>query len=1083
MKTPSFQEDHISQVPALQLLIAMGYTYVTPNEAKLWRGNKSSQVLFEDVLRKQLQKLNSIQRKGNTYDFSEGNINAAITALKDLPMHNGFMSANNAFYNLITLGKAFEQTIDGDKKSHTIQYVDWEHPQNNSYHVTEEFSVLRTGSSKEYRPDIVLFINGIPMVVIECKSPALSGTKSPTELASEQHIRNFSKDGIRGLYVYSNLLLSIATNEGSYATTGTSLEFWSKWKEQYTSAKAEENDAKLVQQLKNKPLTALEKEALFSDRFKYVKSYFDALEKEERLVTAQDQLLHSLCNPKRLLDIMHNFVLYDNGIKKIARYQQYFTVNRILNRVATITSEGKRKGGVVWHTQGSGKSLTMVMLAQLLATPKNILNPKIILVTDRIDLDDQISETFRKCKREVRQARTGTHLTELLQDSSDAIITTIINKFEAAVKQCKTPFTSPDIFVLIDEGHRTQYGTFNVNMERIFPNACFLAFTGTPLMKKEKSTANKFGGYIGTPYTVRDAVNDGAVVPLLYEGRHNLITVDEKPLNRYFDRIATKLSEEGKASLKRKFNTVNELNKAPLVIQERALDISEHYTQFFQTSNDIYKPKAQLVAPSIKTALLYHECLNDIGMVSSAVVVSQSDQREGTTDGFYNVNEDKRREDEYFNAMIDKYGDIKSYEKSIINDFKHREHPEILIVVAKLLTGFDAPNNTVLYLCRSLTEHTLLQAIARVNRVAPGKDYGYIIDYYGNLEHLDTALEVYSNSLGFEEEDIVGMATNMEEEAKKLPQAHSELWDIFKTLRNKTLEPSAYEELLQPKDIRDKFYTKLSNFARLLKMALSSVHYVNNTSENKIKGYKKDAKFFLKLRMDVKRRFGDDLDYKEYEPKIQKLINQHISTEGEVVNITDLIDVFSKEGRDAALEKLHGDAAKADYITSQIDKSISVRMDEDPIFYKKLSELIKETIAAYYQKRISEAEYLKRAKEFEEEFNNGRKNSIPEALEGNESAAIFYDFSNKIFEDIALLKVPFHEEVGLAVDAIIQEHMQIDGKKIVEWYKNEDVKGKMNIAIGDAVYDILEKYETAPDWKLIETLIANCMKVAESRYK
>ena len=1082
MTTPSFLEDHISQVPAIQLLIGMGFQYLTPTQALELRGGKKSQVLFEPILRKQLKAINSITRKGKEYDFSDANINSAILAVKDLPIQDGFINANAAFYDLITLGKAFEQSIDGDKKSHTLQYIDWETPTNNVFHVTEEFSVMRTARTDHYRPDVLLFINGIPTVIIECKTPALKGTKSPTELAIEQHIRNFSESGIRSLYIYSNLLMSLAVNDGSYATTGTSKEFWAKWKEQFPNKQAEQTYEAELKKLKNEPLTANQKVDLFSDRFKYVKNYFDSLEEEERPLTKQDEMLYSLCRPERLLDLIRNFTLYDNGIKKVARYQQYFAVNETLNRVTNFDNIGKRKGGVIWHTQGSGKSLTMVMLAQMIASSPHITNPKIVLVTDRIDLDDQISDTFKKCQKEVVQAKTGAHLATLLKDSGDAIITTIINKFEAAVKQTKKPFLSSDIFVLIDEGHRTQYGTFNVSMERVFPNACFLAFTGTPLMKKERSTAKKFGGYIGLPYTVQDAVEDGAVVPLLYEGRHNLITLNEDPINRYFEKVSEPLSDYGKAALKRKFNTVNELNKAEQVVYARAWDISEHYRDFFQTHNDKYKPKAQLVAPTIKTALLYHDCLKKIGMVTSEVIVTQTDQREGTTDGFYESNPEKEREDRYFKAMTDKYGDLKKYEKNVISQFKNRDQPEILIVVAKLLTGFDAPCNTVLYLCRSLKEHTLLQAIARVNRVFPGKDYGYIIDYYGVLENLDNALSTYSGLSDFDDNELEGTLTNLNEEIKELPQAHSEVWDIFKTLRDKNLEPTAYEELLKPEDIRHKFYEKLSKFARLLKMALSSLEFVKNTPPNKIDTYKKDAKFFLKLRVDVKRRYNDELSYKEFEPQIQKLINQHISTEGEIMKVTELVNIFDKEEREAEVEKITGKAAQADHIASRTIKAINLKMREDPIYYKKLADLIKETIAAYHQKRLDEAEYLRKAKDLENQFFNGRSDNAPEELAGNEAGLAFYNFAKDIFEDIELLKTPFHLELSLIVDKVVKDHIFLNGKKVIEWQRNEDVIGKINITLGDAIYDLHQKFDLDTDWNKIDNLIEECMKIAKLKY-
>lgn len=1083
MNTPSFKEDHISQIPAIQLLINMGYKYISPKKAKELRYNKDSVVLFEDILKEQLNKINKISRKGKKYNFSDANINSAIIAIKDLPIQNGFISANSEFYDLITLGKAFEQSIDGDKKSHTIQYFDWENPKNNVFHVTEEFSVLRDGRSEHYRPDLVLFINGIPSCIIECKSPSLSGTKSPTELAIEQHIRNFSKEGIRSLYVYSNLLLSIATNDAAYATTGTSKEFWSKWKELHSSKAAESRYWNNLNELKNTPLSSEDKNDLFCDRFKYVKEYFSSLEEENRVVTKQDEYLYSLCQPERLLDFIRNYTLFDDGVKKVARYQQYFAVKETIKRVSKFDDLGKRKGGVIWHTQGSGKSLTMVMLAQLIATNPNISNPKILLVTDRIDLDDQISDTFKKCQKDVIKAKTGTHLSELINDSSDAIITTIINKFENVIKHSKNPFISPDIFVLIDEGHRTQYGSFSVSMQRIFPNACFIAFTGTPLMKKEKNTAQKFGGYIGKAYTVNDAVNDGAVVPLLYEGRHNIITLNEKPLNAFFDRVSEDLPDYGKAALKRKFNTVNELNKAEQIVYARAWDISTHYTDFFQTNGDIYKPKAQIVAPYIKTAFLYKKYLDEIGKVSSVVVVTQPDPREGTEDAFYNTNEEKEKENRYFNAMIDKYGNLKAFEKSIINQFKKRDHPEIIIVVDKLLTGFDAPNNTILYLCRQLREHTLLQAVARVNRVLPGKDYGYIIDYYGNLENLDSAIDTYSGLEGFDKQDLEGTFTSMTEELEKLPQAHADLWDIFKTLKDRNLEPTAYEEFLSAEDVRNKFYEKLTIFARLLKLALSSVTFVSNTDDKKIDRYKMDAKFFLKLRVDVKRRYNDDIAYREYEPQIQNLINKHISTDGEIMKITEPIDIFDKNERQTEVEKIVGKAAQADHIASRTIKAINIKMQEDPIYYTSFADLIRKTIEDYHQKRIDEAEFLKKAKEYDDKFFNGRIDNVPEKLVNNELAIAFYNYSKSLFNDVELLKTDFHIEMGLEMEKIVNDNIYHHNKKIIDWHKNTDITGQINIKLGDIIYDLLTKYNMDTNWDIIDELIEECSKIAIIKYQ
>ncbi|MCB0855661.1 MAG: type I restriction endonuclease subunit R, partial [Bacteroidetes bacterium] len=377
MPTPSFQEDHISQIPAIQMLVNLGYTYLTPEEALNLRGGKTSGILLEPALKTQLATLNQIHYKNKYYPFSDANLNTAIQALKDYPIQEGYITASEYIYNLLTLGNSLEQSIEGDKKSFTLQYIDWEKPERNVYHVTEEMSVLRNASHEHYRPDIVLFVNGIPFCVIECKRPDM---KDPLDQAISQHLRNQQEDGIRGLYVYSQLCLSLATNQAKYGTNATKPKFWSKWQEKFRSEKEEKNWKDQVFQLKNTPLAPAVKDKLFQERFRYVRHYFDALEKEEIKPTIQDEYLYALCRPDRMLDLAFRFTLYDEGVKKVARYQQFFAVKQTLERVKKL-EKGRRKGGVIWHTQGSGKSLTMVMLAQAFVLDKRIRNPKIILVT------------------------------------------------------------------------------------------------------------------------------------------------------------------------------------------------------------------------------------------------------------------------------------------------------------------------------------------------------------------------------------------------------------------------------------------------------------------------------------------------------------------------------------------------------------------------------------------------------------------------------------------------------------------------------------------------------------------------------
>lgn len=1073
METPSFKEEHISQIPALQLLMKMGYKYLTPQEALEARSNRYSNALLEGILKKQLQQINRIEYKNKEFAFTEANINAAILAIRDLPLQDGFTASNKFFYELITLGKSFEQNVLGDKKSFSFKYIDWDHPENNVYHVTEEFEMLRSGRTDTYRPDIVLFINGIPMIVIECKSPTL---KSPVELAIEQSVRNQREDGIRPLFLYSNIVMGIAVNEAKYGTTATRKEFWGVWKEQFRSKEKEETYFDYLQQLKNGPLPNSDRTVLFKERFRFVLQYFNEQESEEVAVTEQDRLLYNLCSKERLLDIMYHFILFDNGEKKICRYQQYFAVKFTLERIENILPTGARRGGVIWHTQGSGKSLTMVMLAQLIAMDPKIKNPKLLLVTDRIDLDDQITETFKKCGKQVKQASTGRHLVELLKDNDDGIITTIINKFEAAIKIAE-PFESNNIFVLVDEGHRSQYNNFNVYMQRVFPNACFVAFTGTPLMKKEKNTAAKFGGLIDV-YSIKNAVEDKAVVPLLYEGRHNVMEVNAKPLDNYFDRVAEDLTEYGKASLKRRFSAKNKIVQSSSFIENTAWDISKHFTDNIQGTGF----KGQLVAPNKLSAIRYREILKEIGKVSVELLISAPDTREGDTDAF-EESDDKVRA--FYKAMMDKYGSPDNYEKALINGFKKKDEPEIIIVVDKLLTGFDAPVNRVLYLTRNLKEHTLLQAIARVNRLAPGKDYGLIIDYYGNLENLDGALEMYAVDDDYDDADLIDTIIIVGKELERLPQAQSELWDIFKGIKNKYDEP-AYEELLSDEERRHTFYEKLSVFTSLLKLALSSVEFADSTPQNQIDKYKSDAKFFLGLRVSVKRRYFDELDFKEYEAQVQKLIDKHITADGEVLKITDLVNIFDKEEREAEIEKITGKAAKADHIASRTIKAISIKMNDDPVFYKRLSELIRQAIKDFHNQRISEADYLARAKDYENTFFSGKRDNVPGILSNNETAVAYYNLVMEEFKQSLSLKankIDIAAETALGIDTIIKNNLFENNKPVVDWSKNEDIKGKMTIEIDDLLFDIKNKFEIDFGFDNMDALIADSIKVAESKYK
>lgn len=1074
MDTPSFREDHISQIPALQMLQKLGYTYLSPAEVDRLRGGKTSNVLLEDVLRKQLKEINSIRVSATkTSIFADENIERGILALKNLPMNEGYIAACEKAYNLLTLGQALEQSVDGDKKSFTLQYIDWKNGSKNVFHVTEEFSVMRSTSKEHYCPDLVLFVNGIPLCIIECKRPDM---KEPLTQAISQTLRNQQEDGIRNLYVYSQLLLCISSNDAVYGSNDTQPKFFSKWIEKFTDGKEEAEYKLKLSELKNQPLSSKQKENLFADRFKYVKDYFDELEKEKIYPTVQDEYLFNLCRPERLMDISFNFILFEDNVKKITRYQQFFAIKKSMQRIKVIEN-GKRQGGVIWHTQGSGKSLTMVMLAQAIAMEPSIRNPKIVLVTDRTDLDNQITGTFRKCGKFVENAATGQRLVELLENKSDAVVTTIINKFVAAVKKITKPLESHDIFVLVDEGHRTQHGIFNIDMQKTLPNACFIAMTGTPLFKKDKSTAVKFGGVIDA-YTVDQAVSDKAVVPLLYEGRLALQEVNASPIDTFFGMVSEPLTEYQRADIKKKFARYDHLNSAEQKMRMIAWDMSYHFRNNWQGTPF----KAQLVCDKKVNAIKYKEYLDEIGIVTNEVLISPMDEREGEESAYEKSTE---KENQFWKKMMDEHGNSKSYEKNIISRFKNQKEPELIIVVDKLLTGFDEPKNTVLYLTRNLQGHKLLQAIARVNRIHPDKEFGYIIDYYGVIENLDDALQLYSSFEDFDNEDLVGTLTNISEEIKKLPQKHSELWDIFKAIANKR-DAEAYQQLLKDEAIRVLFYDKLAAFAKSLKLALSSIHFHRDVEEKNINRYKEDLTMFLKLRLAVVERYSDAIDYRQYEGQIQKLTDTHITTE-KIETITALVNIFDKDKFQQEVENTTGKAAKADKIASRTAKHITEKMDEDPAFYKKFSQMLKETIADYEAKRITEAQYLSRVQDIMNNVLAHTDNDIPEQLKDRDVAKAFYGMtvealSEKIQDNV--VRKDISTQTALQIDDLVQDSVLDNGKPIIDWQYKTNITGKLLIEIGDYLIDeVRDKYNVELTFKDMDKMAEDCIEVAKIRYR
>lgn len=1065
-------EKYQSQIPALQMLVGLGFTPLSQSQALALRGGRRRNVVLDDILTEQLLKLNSFTYKGVEHNFDVVDAHEAIRKLKPTPDQlTGLLTTSQQVYDTLALGTTITKTIAGDSKSYSFRYIDWNVPANNAFHVTAEYTVERTGTSATKRCDIVAFVNGIPFIVIENKRPTESVKKGDSQLIGYQ-----DADNIPQLFQFSQLLLSMNRQEGRYATVGTPHKFWHGWRD--------DEDAEIdIEAAANRSLTKNEKDALFSGELLPARDYFEALEAAgTRAVSEQDRLIHALCRPERLLDLTLRFTVFDGGIRKIARHQQYFAVKNTVGRIATVGPEGIRRGGVVWHTQGSGKSLTMVMLGKAIALDARIQNPRILIVTDRDDLDKQIAGTFRACDLTPVRARSGNHLAELINNRVP-LITTIINKFEAAARRDGMSDEDPNLFVLVDESHRSQagryggHGQFAVAMRRTLPRACYLGFTGTPLLGREKNTVAAFGGLIHR-YTIDEAVADRAVVPLLYEGRMVEQQIAGTVIDRWFEKISEGLTREQALDLKRKFSRSDALAKAGQVISAKAFDISEHYRQHWQGSGF----KAQLVAPSKAAAIRFKEVLDEIGHVTSEVVISAPNDSEG------HVEVDRASRDlvqRFWNEQMQRYGSEEHYNRQIIEAFKGDNDPEILIVVSKLLTGFDAPRNTVLYLCKTLKEHTLLQAIARVNRLFESgkteKEFGFILDYEGLLGELDKSLTAYSVLGGYDTEDLVGTVHDIREQIRLLPARWADVWEIFKTLPNKG-DMEALEQFLADEALRQEFYARLVVYGKCLHIALSSDKLTDVIDQGRVDRYTTDWKQFSELRRAVRVRYQEAIDLRDYEPRIQKLLDDHVSAMPaevviERVNLNDP-DSLRSVVEDSGVST----ASKADRIASATKKTITERMDEDPALYREFSRMLQDTIEDYRARRIAEREYLHRAIAIAEQVRDrDRGVSLPEAILHNDDAAAIYGVLDGLVLKSADGAAPVGADeralISLEVLSIVRDHL------IVGIWSNVPAQNSLLNALDDYCWEELEaKRKIDLPSSLADELQLRILSVAKARF-
>jgi type I restriction enzyme R subunit len=1027
-----FDERPESQNRAIRELQKLGYSYVSRSQAETMRGRLSC-VLFPEILRDFLSR-QSFYYRGRQAAFSDRTIGRAISDI-DVPLVSGLMSASKNIYDMLISGSSYEEELfDGGRQSFDLQFIDWEHPENNIWQVTDEFSVER--SNGEYtRPDIVVLINGIPIVVIECKKSGVD-----VEVGVKQNVRNWQPEYIPQLFKFVQLVMAANTNAVKYGTCGTTPEFFTRWQERDTEWQRDVC-ARVV----------------------------------DGQATEQDRVLVSMLSKNRLLELIRYFTLYDNGVKKICRYQQFFGIQKTMRRIKG--EDGvKARGGVIWHTQGSGKSLTMVMLVKRIIADPAIVNPRFVLVNDRIYLDKQLRDNFTKTQMKPCRANTGRGLIKLLKDSDATVITTLVHKFETAANS-RISISDDNIFLLVDESHRSHSGVFHTLMNTVLPNAVKLGFTGTPLLKKDKSnTYSRFGPLIDQ-YSMEDGVADKVIVPLVYEGRIIPQDVTSEKIDDYLKYIIAPLNLVQQEDMKRKWSRFMPLAQTRQRLDMVAFDIHEHFVSYC-------RPKGfkAIIAESSRTAAIdLHRSLKLLGNIKSTVVISPANAEEGDTLS----GAAKQKIGDYFREeVVPRFGDnIQAYEDWAKNSFNGGEDVDVLIVKDMLLTGFDAPVAAVLYVDKPMKEHNLLQAIARVNRVYPGKDLGLIVDYWGVFSKLNAAMDMYADNesgmSGYDQQDIEDAILGANDQKTRLARAYEDLWMLFNNKELDRSDSEGWQSFLADDARRKLFYEKLSIFSRLVDLAMGSYALFEAVGYEQIQKYKQDLLFFQKLRGAVLIRYYENVDFSQYEDGIRSLLNNFVLSEPSRI-VVEPVSILDAEGMKKQLETLDSKAAKGDAIRTRLSAQLETSRHDDPLLYKRFYERLRKTLEEYKQSRNDDV-YLQNMEHIASDFRQGYSGQhYPVSITDDNDAKAFYGSVREVTAEAIGTPSPELDE-SLGALALSIERAVADRAK-TDWRFNVSVNRDMRQAIDDFIWDFMEEHAISLPVEKVDLLLESLMKTAVSRY-
>ncbi len=965
------QKERATQNRIVQLFQEqLNYTYIGN-----WEERDGNSNIEEIELRKFLQR-----------KYSDELISKAILALKkeaNINTNDDLFTANKEVYSMLRYGTS--KKVDATKRPEHVDFIDWENPLNNHFAIAEEVTIK---NAKERRPDIVLYINGIAIGVLELKKASVSASEGIRQNISNQlHI--FNKP------FFTTIQLVMAGNDSNglyYGTTKTEEKFFLKWKEDN-----------------------------------------DVYNPDEILL---DKQIIQFCSKERLLEIIHNFVIFDYGTKKLCRPNQYFGIKESQKFLA------KKEGGIIWHTQGSGKSLTMVWLSKWIL--ENNPKARLLIVTDRTELDEQIEGVFLGVGETIKRTKSGADLVSVLNNTSPRLVCSLVHKFGGkeenaadefvtALKQSNDFQPKGEFVVFIDECHRTQSGDLHKAMKSILPeSSIFIGFTGTPLLKKDKKKSLEvFGRYIHT-YKFDEAVKDGVVLDLLYEARDvDQHVLDQKGIDDWFEIVTHGMNDLPKAELKQKWGTMQKVLSTKSRLEKIVFDIKKDF---------ITKPRlkdgrgnAILVARSIYEACRYYEIFQNFGLKKCGIITSFEPNEstikiEETGSG----ETEKKEQFEIYQKMLKDYGfkDAESFEKFAKKKFKEEPaNMQLLIVVDKLLTGFDAIHCTFLYIDKQMQDHGLFQAICRTNRLGKEeendpyyKEFGYIVDYKNLLNNLNKSIIDYTSDAfdSFDIEDVKGLLTD------RLVKAKERLEDAIEALYQLCLDVPAPKQIEQfyhyfcgdpenKDDLKDNQEKRLT----LYKLVVSLIRAYNNIAPEIIEaGYthlqaekiKEKVNYYSELRNSIKHYSSDYIDLKKYEPDMRNMLDMYLTADPSRVlsNLGEatLLQLIVENGINNALEKLPegikgSKQAMSETIENNMRKTIIQEMPINPAYYERMSVLLEVLIKLRKESAIAYEELLKEYEALAYKLNPHSKKNYPSKIDTKTKQALYDNLEEN--EDLTIV--------------------------------------------------------------------------------